>query len=276
MTRFMTDALKGLDNAERLACRVAERVTGTHARAWDVDGRVGAVDAFLDYPNGRIAAFEVTRIASQRDALQLDYLLGREGNEWRLPGQWWWTLSVADVRELPRLRRCFNKIVLLCEAAGVTHPNDLLYSDNQELDVDVVWLVEQSGSCLSGHPHVPAIEGNRVRSALITPASTGGIVDDSLAGLRDALTDAFTAEHLRRRVAKLARTPANERHLFAIVHQSDLAFEVASALMFGTTVPADAPWLPAGVTHLWLAPQFSRRVLLGDAKGWIQAHPYDN
>lgn len=47
------DPLAGLDDAERLACHVAEWVTGARARAWDVPGvkgRTGVVDAFLDYP----------------------------------------------------------------------------------------------------------------------------------------------------------------------------------------------------------------------------------
>jgi hypothetical protein len=100
----VTDALDGLDGAERLACRVAERVTGATARAWDVvRGRDGVVDAFLDYPNGRIAAFEVTRAATDPAALKLDNLLGRDGFTWPSPGRWWWTLAVSDVRELPRL-----------------------------------------------------------------------------------------------------------------------------------------------------------------------------
>jgi hypothetical protein len=59
-TRGVTDARDGLDNAERLACRVAERVTGATARAWDIEGRNGVVDAFLDYADGRTCAFEVT------------------------------------------------------------------------------------------------------------------------------------------------------------------------------------------------------------------------
>jgi hypothetical protein len=262
-----------------LACRVAERVTGTRARAWDVKGvkdRTGAVDAFLDYPDGRIAAFEVTRIASDQKALQLENLLGKAGFQWPLPGRWWWELWISDVRDLPRLRRCFEKVVLLCEAAGVTRPEHLGLTDADTLDDDVRWLVEESSVSLYGYPNVPAVDGDRVRKAQVTPAGNGGMVDDSLSGLNDALADAFATGHLPDHVAKLVRTPADEKHLFAIVHQTDLRFEVASALMFGTTVPQGSAWLPAGISHLWLAPAFSRRVLLGTAGGWVQRYPYDN
>lgn len=281
LTSSMTDSdpLAGLDNAERLACRVAERVTGTRARAWDipgVKGRDGGVDAFLDYPDGRTAAFEVTRIASDQQALQLENLLGRAGFEWPLPGQWWWDVWISDVRDLPRLKQCFEKVVLLCEAARVTCPEHLDMTDSAHLDDDVLWLVEESSVSLHGYPNVPAVDGDRVRKALVTPAGNGGMVDDSLSGLNDTLADAFSAAHLPNHVAKLVRTPADEKHLFLIVHQTDLRFEVASALMFGTTVPEGQAWLPAGISHLWLAPEFSNRVLVGTSTGWVQAYPYDN
>lgn len=272
----MADALEGLDRAERLACRVAERVTGATARAWDIEGRNGAVDAFLDYPDGRTGALEVTRVATDPTALQLDNLLGQEGFEWPLPGAWWWTVSIEDVRDLPRIRRCFEKVVLLCEAANVTGPNALFVDDVDNPDEDVRWLVEDSSVVLWGHPDVPAVEGSKIRKAMVTPAGDGGMVDDSLSGLNSALQAAFTADHLLRRVKKLCRTPADERHLFVIVHQSDLRFEVTSALMFGTAVPEGPAWRPTGISHLWLAPAFSNRILIGSRSGWMQASPYDD
>lgn len=85
LTRRVGDALTGLDNAERAACRVTERVTGAAARAWDTDGRNGVVGTFLDYADGRTAAFEVTRVITNPTALQLDDLLGQDGFEWPLP-----------------------------------------------------------------------------------------------------------------------------------------------------------------------------------------------
>lgn len=272
----MADLLDGLSDAERLACLVAERVTGVTARAWDVQGRNGAVDAFLDYADGRTGAFEVTRAATDQSALQLDQLLGRDGFAWPLPGGWWWTLSISDVRELPRLRRCFEKVVLLCEAEGVHRPEVLWRARLDDLDDDVRWLVEESSADLWGHPDVPAVEGTKVRKAMVTPAGDGGTVDDSLAGLNAVLETAFAATHLQHRVKKLLRTPADERHLFVIVHPTDLRFDVTSALMFDTEVPAGPAWRPEGISHLWLAPAFSNRVLLSSESGWTQAFPYDN
>jgi hypothetical protein len=269
-------ALDGLDDAERLACRVAERVTGATARAWDVNGRRGVVDAFLDYPDGRTGAFEVTRAATHPTALQLDNLLSRDGFGWALPGAWWWTVTISDVRDLPRIRQCFNKIALMCEAASLVRPNSLFVTDVENLDDDVRWLVEDSSVILQGHPDIPAVEGDKIRRAMITSGGGGGAVDDSLVGLNTALRGAFTADNLVRHVAKLRRTAADERHLFLILHESDLQPGVAMALMFGTEVPMGPAWRPDGVSHLWLAPVFSNRVLLGSANGWIQTFPYDD
>jgi hypothetical protein len=234
------------------------------------------VDAFLDYPDDRIGAFEVTRIARDREALQLESLLRRDQSGWPLPGRWWWDVSIADVRDLPRLKECFEKVILLCEAAGVTRPDHLSLTGTDNLGDDVFWLVEESSVSLHGHPDVPAVDGNRVRKALVIPGDDGGMVDDTLSGLNDVLKDAFATGHLPDHVAKLVRTPADEKHLFVIVHQTALRFEVTSALMFGTTVPLGPAWLPAGISHLWLAPEFSNRVLLATASGWTQKHPYDN
>jgi hypothetical protein len=274
-TAGVTDALDGLDGAERLACRVAERVTGATARAWDVGGRDGVVDAFLDYPDGRTGAFEVTRAATDQEALQLDNLLGRDGFSWRLPGRWWWILAVSDVRELPRLRQCFKKVVLQCEAQGVDTPASLCRRHVQGLNEDVLWLGREATADLQGYPDVPAVDGARVRTAFVSPAPVGGMVDESLSGLNGALETAFGAEHLQRRVRKLRRTPADEHHLFLIIHETDLRFDVTSGLM-GTQVPQGVAWRPQGISHLWLAPAFCERVLLGTDTGWSEAYPYDD
>jgi hypothetical protein len=101
------------------------------------------------------------------------------------------------------------------------------------------------------------------------------MVDESLSGLNGALETAFSAGHLQRHVRKLRRTPADEHHLFLIIHETDLRFDVTSGLM-GTQVPQGPAWRPQGISHLWLAPAFSQRVLLGTDTGWSEEYPYDD
>ena len=86
----MLERLQGLDPDEQIACLIAERALGATATANDVPPRQGAVDAFLDYPDGRRGAFEVTQLAADGGAsLHLDSLLEQDGYGWPLPGKWW-------------------------------------------------------------------------------------------------------------------------------------------------------------------------------------------
>jgi hypothetical protein len=162
------ERLAGLDEDEQTACLIAERTLGATATAYDVPPRQGAVDAFLDYPDGRRGAFEVTWLAADGGAsLHLGSLLKRDSVRWPLPGKWWWTVKVGHPRDLPRLRDIYTKIVLLCENVGVTDPRRLALDD---IDEDVRWLVEESSVQMEGYPDVPATD----RRAMITPPSLHG------------------------------------------------------------------------------------------------------
>jgi hypothetical protein len=116
----MLERLEGLDEVEQTACLIAERALGAVATAYDVAGRQGAVEALLDYPDGRRGAFEVTQLATDRGAsLQLASLLKQDRFRLPLPGKWWWTIKIGHPRDRPRLRSIFAKTALLCESVGV-------------------------------------------------------------------------------------------------------------------------------------------------------------
>ncbi len=78
--------LDGLAEDEQAACIIAERSIGVDAQAWDVDGRDGAVDAILTYPDKRTAAFEVTKLAAE-GALHTQGELARTNHFWPSPGR---------------------------------------------------------------------------------------------------------------------------------------------------------------------------------------------
>ena len=265
--------LDGLSSREQAACRIAERVLAATAEPWDVAGRQGAVDAMLTLADGRRAAFEVTVIA-ERGALQTDSLLGQSDFQWPVAGAWWWTIQVGSPSDIPRLRECYVRVAQLCESAGVTRPEALWHRD--DCDEDIRWLVEDSSAHMFGHPDVPAVDGDKVRETMVTPRGRGGAVDRNLVGLTAALTDAFESPHIARHIQKLARADGDELHLFIPLHFSALPYPVADGLWTGTTLPRDPAPLPSPLTHLWLAPQFGRRVLLWTPRGWQQHHPYDN
>ncbi|GGM15749.1 hypothetical protein GCM10011594_39750 [Nakamurella endophytica] len=273
----VSDRFQGLSEQERAACLIAERVLGVVAEPWDVDGRQGVVDAMLTYPTGRRAAFEVTALSGD-GALQTLSLLSRDQFQWPLPGQWTWTVEVGSAADLPQLRGRYVRIALLCEAAGLSRPEQLWQRQiSVDPDPDIAWLLEHSTSDMVGHPDLPAIDGNRVRSATVLPASRGGAVDESLSGLRQALEDAFAEPHMVRHLDKTARADTDERHLFLPVHWSVLPFPVFYGLLDdGQALPPEPPPLPPAITHLWLAPELARRVLLWTPHGWQNHYPYDN
>ena len=261
----MSERLQGLDHAEQTACLIAERALGAIATANDVWPKQGAVEAFLDYPDGRRAAFEVTRLATDGGASrQLDSLLERDGFRWPSPGKWWWSVQIGHPRDLPRLREIFDKIVLLCEAVRVKEPRRL---PSAEIDDDIRWLVEESSVQMRG-PNRFAPDEHRVPPSLITQPGAAVFPDGAFNGLDDALSAAFDTTNIQRHLTKLRRTQADERHLFLVVGVYDLPFTLFDALVFGDRLPAGAPELPDDLTHLWLAPVSCRRVLIGTSAGW--------
>ncbi len=269
----MADRLAGLRDDERAACVVAERVTGGVAKPWDVNGRQGAVDAMLTLPDGREAAFEVMGY-DEDYGIQLDKLLGADHNYWPAVGKWWWTIRVGSRSDVPRLREAYERIVLLCEAAGVERP-DQLWSRHRAVDPDIAWLMESSSSDMWGHSDVPAVEGDKVRDVTVVSSGRGGGVDTSLRGLHAALVEMFDQPGVAKHLRKVAEAEADERHLCLLIHRSALPFAVADGLWTGTTLPPDAPPLPDRVTHLWLMPELGGRVLLWTPDGWQQHRPYD-
>jgi hypothetical protein len=264
----MLERLEGLDPDEQIASLIAERALGAIATAYDVPPRQGVVDALLDYPDGRSGAFEVTQLATDGGAsLQLDSLLKQDGFGLPLPGKWWWTIKIGHPRDRPRLRSIFAKTALLCESVRVTDPR---YLPLAEVDADVRWLVEESSVQMEGYPDVSATDGARVRRAMITQPFVWGGEDETFTLLDEALSTAFDIPHIQDHVAKLRRTQADERHLFLVVDMYDLPFSLFGALGFADALPAGVPALPQGLTHLWLAPVYGYRVLIGTSAGWTE------
>jgi hypothetical protein len=265
----MLERLEGLDELEQTACLIAERALGATATAHDVPPRQRAVDAFLDYADGRRGAFEVTQLATDGGAsLQLQSLLRSDGYRWPLPGKWWWTIQIGDPKDRLRLLDSYTKLILHCENVGVTDPRYLAQDD---VDADLQWLVVGESSVqMQGYPTVPATDGDRPRGAMITQPSTWGGWDETFSLLDEALNTAFGKTHIQDHVAKLDRTQADERHLFLVVDVYDWPFSLFNALGSGDSLPAGAPALPHGLTHLWLATVYCHRILIGTSAGWTE------
>jgi hypothetical protein len=235
------------------------------AEAWDIEGRQGVVDAILTLHDGRKAAFEVTNLAAE-GALKLAMLLTKD-RKWSVPGDWFWTIEVGSLEDLRRLKGCYENVIQICERARVPYPDRIAWEPSAHPDLR--WLVYDSSSVMTGYPEQLAKDMTNP-GAMAVPVAGGGVVDESLSGFADALSEAFKSPHIESHFAKLAKAAdADERHLFIPLHASALPFSISSELVFEDTLPPEPPPLPDSVTHLWLAPEGSRRVLLWSrAAGW--------
>ncbi len=238
------------------------------AEAWDICGRQGAVDVMLTLADGRKAAFEVTNLGDT-SAFEIAELLKNDKHKWAVPGQWFWEIEVASKSDRRRLKKCYRKIILMCEAAGVAYPDRLnCWADT--VDPDLRWLVTESQSRMIGYPDIMAKRMQNPGVAVV-PVSDGGFVDSSLSRFADELTAAFEAKHISEHFEKLADAEADERHLFIPLHRTALPFGSFTVLQFEDVLPPEPPAIPDYITCLWLAPESSRRVLI-----WSQSHGWRN
>ncbi|OBK30143.1 hypothetical protein A5659_03625 [Mycobacterium sp. 1165196.3] len=229
----------------------------------------------LTLKDGRRAAFEVTNLAAD-GALETASLLARDHHRWPLPGEWFWSIEVGSPQDLRRLKQCYQKIILICESAATAYPSQHPLAWTPDADPDLQWLIEDSSCSMVGHPEQLASAMQKL-GAMVTPAARAGFIDDSLSGFAQELGTAFERPHIPGHFQKLARADADEHHLFIPLHGSALPFRISSVLMFDDAIPREPPPVPAHISHLWLAPEFSRRVLLwSQPDGWRNVFPYDN
>ncbi len=214
------------------------------------------MDALLHYSDGRIAAMEVTSAAAEGQR-QLYALLTKRYETLPNPGTWTWSATVGSPRDLPELAERCERIILTCEARGVRNPRyayDLYFAG----DPDIAWLIGSTVD-LHGSPELPKWddEKKRERPLFVTQGGRGGTVDETLSGFATAMEAVIAQDHVQKRIAKLAASKHVEKHLFIVVDDSAVPFEVFYALTTRDVLPPTGPALPGSVTHLWLLVPFS-------------------
>lgn len=251
----MSNPKQGDDPAEAAAFDLVPRYLGAIVEPYDHSGRQAAVDALLHYPDGRIAAMEVTSAAGE-DQRQLYALLAKRYETLPNPGCWTWSASVEHPRDLPELAARCGRIILKCEERAIRNPRyayDLLFAG----EPDIAWLMGSTAD-LHGSPERPKWDAQkqRERPLFVTQGGRGGIVDESLHGFASSIDEVLTQEYVQKRVAKLAASEHSEKHLIVMMDDSALPFSVFNALVQRDVIPPEPPHIPAPVTHLWLAVTF--------------------
>jgi hypothetical protein len=251
------------DTAETAAFRLVPMHSGAELEHYDHSGRQGVVDALLHYPDGRTAALEVTSAAAEGQR-QLDSLLRRKDKKPANPRQWTWMATVKTPRDLPDLAERAGRIILRCEALHITTAETASHLTD---DPDFAWLLGSTVT-LHGRPDLPKTANNRDRHLLVFEGVSGGGLNDTSHDFGDAIDELLAHDHVTRRARKLMSSGYDERHLFIMVDETALPTSISFALKARRALPAKAPNLPPGVTHLWLLVAFAPQLLLATVDGW--------
>lgn len=219
----------------------------------------------LVHPDGRSAAVVAATVGDQGDS-ELDYLRRAADLRWSAPARWWWHITVDDVRCLPRLREVFPVAARTCEAHDVPMPS-LLPAKAKAVIPDLHWLIHTAPARLFGHAEVL----DQPATVRLAPASPG-----DMAAVVPALEEWLASEQAARALARLARSPADEWHLYLTVHYTGLVPDAFDALVRADGLPRQH-LQRRDVTHLWVTPVFGRCVFLWSRQdGWTRHQPFDD
>lgn len=125
----------------------------------------------------------------------------------------------------------------------------------------------------------PGGAADRVESRVyfVLPAF-GGFTGRGMASLADELAEVLRTPKMQLKLDKLAATGLRERHLALVVRPSAFSFPVYDGLSFGGPLPGERPWLPDGLSQVWLITGIQAGgVVRGiSGSGWYRDHPYQN
>jgi hypothetical protein len=246
-----------LSPQEQAAVEVAVRVLGVRAET-------GSDGIVLVYPDGRQAAFVEATVGDQRE-FELAHLRRESDLRWRAPARWWWQITVSDVRFLARVRDVFPVAARACEAHDVVMPSLLPAMVKAQIP-DLHWLIHTAPARLLGHADVL----DQPATVRLAPGPCAGDLDTVVPALEQWLaTDQAT-----RALAKLARSQADEWHLYLTVDYTGLAPNAFDALVRAAGLPSQQLQQP-DISHLWVTPVFGRCVFLWSHRdGWSRHEPY--
>jgi hypothetical protein len=255
---------------EELAFAVVRRVLGVPVERHDRDGRQGAVDALVRYPEGRPAALEVSSIGPQGEARIWNFL-GRQGYTRAVPG-----LTRTWALHLPRDfhpadMRIADEALPWCDRRAIIRMRDAAGQDD---GVDRLLTLGVRAHVLENA--ASDTRGTRPRVYVSLPP-IGGFPGRGTETLAGELAEMLRAPKIQSKISKLAATGLAERHLVLIVRPSAFSYPVYDALAFGGTLPGHAPSLPAGLSQLWLLTGIREggvvRAVAGDR--WSRSDPFD-
>lgn len=247
--------MRALRPEEEWASHLMSRALGVPVAQHDDGSTNGMHDLDVLYPDRPTAAVEVTS-ATDGDSVVLWNLMNGDGR-WTEPGlAGGWMVSVEPSARAKRLRSELPQLLGDLERAELSEirPNQRAGSefDARARGLGIV-TAHQGGTDFPGSIYV-TIE--------LPIERTGGFVADTADALASWLGD-FLRETAQGDVAaKLARSPAVERHAFIFLPTFTTApFEAMAPLIGdGVALPAVDPDLPDAITDVWAVSAWSTGV----------------
>ena len=245
---------------ERFAAAVIQRIGGWDCTYGDADSG-GAIDWWLQRDGCRVGGVEVTVVGDPK-LLEAMSIVGDV--HWDLPeAKWRWMLSYSGRMQVRSARSHLRDLIVLCEAEGVTRPEDLGWDHRDETCVR--WY---RGSGCSLHGFRGATSGGVVD---VLPKGGGGFMLEDPTCLTDWIEQELDCG-LARKVRRFDEIQGPERHLFVIVHDSGMPMSHFHHLAFSEGLPTREPDLPMGLSGLWLLPNWGSSVLWWHrGRGWMRA-----
>ncbi len=255
---------------EQFAFAVVRRVLDADVRLHDTGGRQGAVDGIVTYPDGRVAALEISSVGPEDEA-RITNVLSRSQSRRQLAGisHHWYVQVPGDFH--PAELRSIDQAVLRCEELGFDHLSDAV--GHGHTDLDALALRHVSADAI----HTTSAPEQATRRVYVYRRPPGGFLRDGIEPLPDELAEMLRTTTMQSKIAKLVRSGLDERHLLLLVRQSAFSFPVYDGLAWGGPLPSRPARLPAELSQVWLLTGYAAGgVVRATASGaWFRDHPYD-
>lgn len=257
-----------VDRSEAFAFEIIRRVLGHEVESIDDGSQPAMVDGGWTDHGGRRHLVEVTRLMPP-DMGQLLGLLN--GQDYKVAAEQVarrWSASVEPTVDLRSLEAELDSMLAHCEQVGLRHLADVPWRELDEWplgrhvqagDLDAWCRDERSPGYIEVLP--PGRGGGASGMDVVPPWLSHQLVTDPL---------------LVRKVEKLRRWEADQRHLFLGVHDYGVPFAVGYAFWNADATPDAPPTLPEGLDAVWMAPAISKPPLTWlPGRGWERQHVLD-
>ncbi|WP_419707594.1 hypothetical protein [Promicromonospora sp. NFX87] len=257
---------KSMDNHEASISGIISAEIGATWKQHDDNSADGMYDVDLEYPDGRKAALEISRVADT-DSFQLDAYCSSPK---RVAGASDWAVQVPAGLTLDDLKQRVPALIAECDQAGVDRPDDLQAVQN--------WYPGPTSSPLASWFYAARNAGltmGRVGPARDAQAQifwargAGGVASVNLRGLDAWINTQVTEDWFTSNVKKLERSGLTELHLAVTLHDVAVPEDLLISFMKATTVDQTSTLQAGALTDLWLLTPFAPvYVRWSSTSGW--------